>query len=108
MMSQNSADNLWIDACGLLKSHCAKEPNEPPGWTCIWRKVSRECYLRFESDMALLKHMKICHVGGYVGGMHVTVDWPADSRDRTAGTCGYGAAIGGRRMRDGDEAFVVG
>lgn len=107
MLSSNSADNIWIAPSGMLKAHCALEAGHSAGWTCIWQKVSRDCYLRFESRRSLLKHMQTCHLGAITSGQNITIDWPADSRNWTAETCGYGATIGSKRMQSGERSFIV-
>ena len=107
MLSSNSADNIWIAPSGMLKAHCTLEAGHSAGWTCIWQKVSRDCYLRFDSRRSLLKHMQTCHLGTITSGQDITIDWPADSRNWTAKTCGYGATIGSKRMQNGERSFIV-
>lgn len=105
-LSPTADDNIWIDASGMMKSHCTKERGQV-GWTCIWKRGSRECYLKFPTELALLKHMQQCHVKGY-GSRQTSIDWPADLRTWTDKTCGYGATIKGQTMRSSNSSFVVG
>jgi hypothetical protein len=107
MLSSNSADNIWIAPNGMLKAHCALEAGYSAGWTCIWQKASRDCYLRFNSQRSLLKYMQICHLGAITSGQDITIDWPADLRNRTTEKCGYGATIGSKRMQSGERSFIV-
>lgn len=108
-LSAKSPDNVWMSPSGLFKAHCTLELSNGlgPGWTCIWQKVSRDCYLRFGRQRDLLKHMKDVHVSDAARGEHTNIDWPADSRNWNAETCGYGATIGGKAMQDSRESFVI-
>jgi hypothetical protein len=106
-LSSQNADCIWITAAGMLKSHCSLTKESAPGWTCIWTTVSSDCHLRFADENHLLKHMKQHHVRVGGEGRDTHVDWPADMRCKSAGTCGFGATIGGRTMLLTSAGLVV-
>jgi hypothetical protein len=106
-VSSSDSDFVWIGPSALLKSHCSFQPGQPLGWTCIWQKVSRQCYLRFNSRRSLLKHMNEVHVGARVPGQVTTVDWPEDLRPCLADQCGFGVTMGGRKMQNSVSSFIV-
>ncbi|KAF2730768.1 hypothetical protein EJ04DRAFT_31766 [Polyplosphaeria fusca] len=105
-LSKTTQDRVWIGPSGMLKAHCMLRGSEAPGWTCIWKKISRECYLRFDGERDLLKHVKSCHLNK-VEGRGWEVEWPNDARERSVGKCGFGVVIGGKEMLEGDGCFVV-
>jgi hypothetical protein len=106
-ISSSNSDVIWVGPGAQMKSHCSFQQGQPEGWTCIWQKVSRQCYLRFESRERLLKHMLDVHVGERVLGQATTVDWPEDLRPRMADQCGFGVTIGGCKMQDSGSSFIV-
>jgi hypothetical protein len=106
-VSSSNSDFVWVGPSALLKSHCSFQPGQPLGWTCIWKKVSRQCYLRFDSRRSLLKHLLQAHVIARVSGQATTVDWPEDLRPFSVDQCGYGITLGGRKMQNSVSSFIV-
>jgi hypothetical protein len=100
------ADNIWIDAAGMLQAHC----HAGGAWSCIWPvRDADACGSPFAGERALLEHMRRWHVElrGEGAARAAAVDWPADVTQPSAAECGFGVCVGGRAMREGSGNFVV-
>lgn len=106
-LSAGSEDRIWIAPVGFFKAHCEHRSGSAEGWTCIWPVVAPPCYSRFDSEKRLLEHMRDFHVvlGGQ--GRDSAIQWSADFHYGDAETCGFGALIGGQRMRNSEGSFIV-
>lgn len=100
-LSSTNADTIWIDEEGLFKAHCSSVSGRPPAWTCIWPVRSTSCTdSRFDSERALLQHMKDHHIFVSRSVSDFRLQWPADLCHRTAKACGFGAQVEGRDADD--------
>jgi len=106
-LSVGSQDRIWIGPVGFFKGHCDRRPEQPHGWTCIWPVAAPACNSRFDTERALLEHMRDFHVSLGVGGQDSTIERAADWHSLEARTCGFGALIGGQRMQNANGSFVV-
>jgi len=82
----------------MLKAHGVQG-----GWTCIWRIVDKDCYLRLANERDLLQHLKSHHVvlgrDARSTKIHASVDLQSLTKP-SALSCGFGAKINGLVVPD--------